>query len=488
MLWLTLDRESGVPMIRQIHGQIRKRILEGRLEAGTRLPSSRELAEGLGVSRNVVLEAYDLLYAEGFTRSRRGSGTFIAPGAFYPEAEALPGPEAEAVSMGYDTPPGVINFKPGTPDLGQFPVRTWLSLLKGVYGRPREELLAYGHPEGRMELREAICRYVVEQRGVRCHPEQIVITAGTTQAIGIVCSLLLGRNREVILEDPITRDIQLIVRRHGGVIHPVPVDDHGLDTDRLPSPVSPALIYVTPSHQFPLGGTLPIQRRIALLRYAESRGAMVVEDDYDSEFRFDGPPVSSLHGLSPDRVIYIGTFSKTLCPAIRTGHLVLPPHLITRGRTLKWHNDLHNETPTQLALAEFIAGGHYRRHLSKMKKRYRKRRDVTENALEGAFGDGVRILGSATGLHLTARFEGVHFTDSVLERMEARGVRLYPAAAHCIRPDTHGDALILGFGNLEEEKIEEGIEILREFLEEGSFPAPIGGAGASRPAPVGDTR
>ncbi|VFQ44586.1 PLP-dependent aminotransferase family protein [Desulfoluna butyratoxydans] len=464
MLWLTLDKCSRVPMIRQVYEQIRRRILDGELPAGTRLPSSRELSERLGVSRNVILEAYDLLYAEGFTESKTGSGTYIAPGSVYPATSPLGPPETPPIAPKTDCTSGVIDFKSGTPDLRLFPTRTWLSMLKQVYASPPEEVLAYGHPEGRMELRETICRHVVERRGVCCHPDQVVITSGTTQAIGIVCALLLRKRREAILEDPITLDIQHIVRSHGGKILPVPVDDAGIITERLPQGPSPAFVFVTPSHQFPMGGTLPIQRRIDLLHYAEATGAFIVEDDYDSEFRFDGPPISSLHGLCPERVIYIGTFSKTFCPSIRTGYLVLPKELITPARTLKWQSDLHNDTASQLALAEFITRGHYLRHLSKMKKLYRQRRLTTVNALTEAFGDRVSILGSDTGLHLSARFQDIPFTKKRLARIEAHGARVYPVSHHNIVPGQHRDTLVIGYGNLDKNTIRRGVGALKDAL------------------------
>ncbi len=328
---ISIDRESAVPMIRQLYSRIRESILAGRLQPGGRLPSSRELAIRLQVSRNVILEAYDLLYAEGFLAPKQGAGTYVAGGAtFAGPSRTAPTPVTK-VNMGYDCPPGVINFRAGTPNLRMFPARLWLQMVREVLQMPPEEMLAYGHPEGRQELRRAICDYVVRQREVSCHPEQIVITAGTTQAIGIACHLLLGEKRDVVLEDPITRDIQLIVKSHGATLHPVPVDNDGMRTADLPLPLNPAFIYVTPSHQFPIGGTMPIQRRIELLRYAEITNTFIIEDDYDSEFRFDGPPLSSLHGLHPDRVVYIGTFSKTLCPALRIGYLILPPQLIGLG-------------------------------------------------------------------------------------------------------------------------------------------------------------
>lgn len=464
MLSFPLERSSSIPLIRQIHSAIRTRILAGALGEGTRLPSSRELAEQLGVSRNVVMEAYDMLCSEGFITTRRGSGAYVAAGTCYPAAASGREVKPETVSMGYESPEGVINFKPGTPDLSRFPLGPWLKSLKAAYRHPVNDGMGYGQPEGRGELRRAIRDYVAGRRGVVCHPEQIIITAGTTQAIGIACHLLLGMRRDVVLEDPITHDIQLIVKGEGGNIHPVTADDNGMVIDELPVGISPAFIYVTPSHQFPLGGTLSIQRRIALLEYAERTGAYLIEDDYDSEFRFDGPLISSLHSLAPDRVVYIGTFSKTLSPALRSGYLILPPALVSEGRGRKWRCDLHNETPTQLALANFIAGGAYVRHLARMKRLYAQKRFWLEHALTGAFGGGVNILGSRVGLHLAARFAGVDFTPELLGAIEKAGVRGYPAEQHAIRPGRLNDTLIIGYGNLERREIERGIGILRDAL------------------------
>jgi GntR family transcriptional regulator / MocR family aminotransferase len=461
---ISIDRDSTVPMIRQLYSRIRESILAGRLQPDARLPSSRELAVRLQVSRNVVLEAYDLLYAEGFLAPKRGAGTYVAGGAtFAGPARTAPPPVAK-VNMGYDCPPGVINFRAGTPNLRMFPARLWLQMVREVLQMPPEEMLAYGHPEGRHELRRAVCDYVVSQREVRCHPEQIVITAGTTQAIGIACHLLLGEKRDVVLEDPITRDIQLIVKSHGATLHPVPVDNDGMRTALLPMALNPAFVYVTPSHQFPIGGTMPIQRRIELLRYAELADTFIIEDDYDSEFRFDGPPLSSLHGLHPDRVVYIGTFSKTLCPALRIGYLILPPQLIGLGRSRKWLSDLHNEVTSQLALARFIRLGHYLRHVARMRKHYQQRRNDMVAALTEFFGSSVQILGSATGLHLVARFPGCQFSEDFFTATEVAGARFYPVASHAMQPGEHLDELLLGYGNLSTEEIRTGLAILAEHF------------------------
>lgn len=451
-------------MIRQIYTAIRQRILAGLLAPPARLPASRELASQLGISRNVVLEAYDLLYAEGFLKTRRGAGTYVAEGAAYPRDIRVEPPVVEEVTMGYDAAEGVINFRAGTPDLSMFPRKNWLRIFKEIFSNQLEEILAYGHPEGRVELREAICDYIVRQREVICHPDQIVITAGTTQAIGIVCRLLLGNRNTVILEDPITYDIQRIAASNGAFLLHVPVDDEGMKTALLPEGIQPAFVYVTPSHQFPIGGTLPIQRRIELLNFAQRECCYVVEDDYDSEFRFDGPPLSSLHGLSPGRVIYIGTFSKTLCPALRLGYLVLPHELIGLGRSGKWQSDLHNEVSSQLVLAKFMKEGLYLKHVNRMRKRYLQRRGTLIRALNDNFGERVTVLGSATGLHLVARFAGIHFSEKLLDEIEAKGARFYPVGIHSIKPNDHSDKLLIGYGNLSDARIRKGIEILSRHI------------------------
>lgn len=465
-MWIELDRHASPSLMRQLYAAVRQQILSGTLPPGRRLPASRDLALRLEISRNVVLEAYDLLLAEGYLTARQGAGTYVASGAAFTNTtrkpQSLP---VSQVNMGYDCPPGIINFRAGTPDLKEFPARRWLAMVREVLTLAPEKILAYGHPEGREELRSAICDYVMGQRQVLCRPEQIVITGGTTQAINIACHLLLGDRRQVVIENPLTRDIRLIIEQHQGEMHPVAVDNAGMRTDLLPPDLKPAMVYVTPSHQFPIGGTMPIQRRIELLRYAEATGAYLIEDDYDSEFRFDGPPLGALHGLLPERVIYIGTFSKTLCPALRIGYLVLPPALIDLGRSRKWHSDLHNEVVSQLALARFIEQGHYLRHLQRMRKLYRQRRQMVVETLRQLFPDTAVILGSAAGLHLVVRFPGRHFTAAFFADMEAAGVRLYPVSPHALNPNEYRDHLLLGYGNLDDQQIRRGLALLAHHLD-----------------------
>ncbi len=464
MSFMAVDRGAPAPLTRQISDGLRNMILAGTLAPGSRMRSTRQLSAELSVSRNIVLDAFDQLMAEGYLEARVGAGTFVAHGARFEPREM---PDLSAIQAVRFRPfhTDLVDFRSGLPDLARFPVRTWLRLTREVWSRLTPLDLSYGQPEGREELRAEVCRYIAAYRGVRCHPEQILITGGTTQAVGIVSRLLLrGDRRTCILEDPVTEDIQLIARGLGGKVLPVRVDDQGMDVDALPPRARPGYLYVTPSHQFPLGATMPIQRRVRLLEYARSRGAYVVEDDYDSEFRFESAPISSIQGLDPRRVIYIGTFSKTLCPSLRIGYIVFPPELVNRGREAKWFIDLHNSSVEQLVLARFLAEGHFVRHVHAMSKVHRAQRRVLVEALGRQFGSRARVLGSSAGLHLCAQFPGVRFTPPLLQRIQQAGVKVHPVEEHAIRRGRWEDTLILGYGMLTPARIQEGIRVLASCL------------------------
>ncbi len=464
MAFVSVDRRASRSLIGQVYDQIRDLILAGTLRCGAKLPSTRALALELAVSRNVVLEAYEQLLAEGYLETRAGSGSYVAAGAAF---DAAPETNVDGLRLVGFKPFRVdlVDFRSGLPDLSRLPVRTWRRLSRQVWEGITPIDLAYSQPEGRPELREAIARYISVHRGVRCHPDQILVTAGTTQAVGIVSRLLLqGGNKTCVLEDPVTIDIQHIISGFGGRVIPVPVDEQGLQTDALPTGRIPGFVYVTPSHQFPLGVTMPIQRRVGLLEYAQRSGAYIVEDDYDSEFRYESPPVSSIQGLDPQRVVYIGTFSKTLCPAMRIGYIVFPPDLVNRGRQVKWFIDLHNASVDQLILARFISEGYFLRHVSNMKKVHRQKRQVLVEAITACFSDTVTLLGASAGLHLCVRFPGIEFTPALLEELERRGLVVYPVEEHAIRKGRYRDTVILGFGMLEVERIQAGIKILQRCI------------------------
>lgn len=462
---LNIDREGNKPLHEQIFQGIKKLILSGSMAGGYRLPSTRELAEHYSVSRNVVIIAYEQLLAEGFISSHTGKGSYVTEGLVYNEAKLPPLPALN--NPGFkDLNKAIIDFRSGLPALSSFPLKQWLKVYRDTLLKAPPESFAYGDPQGTRELREAIARYTEVYRGVCCSPDQIIITGGTTQAISLLCRILMTENPHVFLEDPITKDLQEIIKEEGGILHGFPVDDQGITLQNMDNEPYPSFIYVTPSHQYPLGVTMSVKRRLELIKLAEKMGSYIVEDDYDSEFRYDVMPTPSLQGLAPNRVIYIGTFSKTLSPALRTGYLILPAELINSGRRRKWNADLHNPIPDQLVLAEFITQGYYTRSLARMKKRYKTRRDHMVRLLNTLFGPSITIMGSSVGLHMVVRFKGVVCDDFLLHKIEEAGVRVYPVEEHTMEKGSYSDSLILGFGNLVQEDAERGLRILKKVLTE----------------------
>lgn len=465
MFWIPIDRTIDVPLIRQVYEQIRTRILHGELVAGECLPSTRELSSSLGVSRNVVVGAYEQLFAEGYIEGKQGSGTYVAEGAYLDLQEKTDFPSFFDMHQLKEETNDVIDFRPGIPALDMFPRNPWGRITKQVCEDTSHSVFGYGHPEGRIELRHILSRYLKRTRGVHCHPDQLIITSGATQALSLIASLLLSPGDEVMIEDPITHEIQTIFTSPGSTLHPIPVDEQGIKTWLIPSDKKPSFIFVTPSHQFPLGGTLTIQRRIQLIQFARTSDCFIVEDDYDSEFRYQGAPINSLQGLDPDRVIYIGTFSKILSPALRLGYLILPPSLAKRCKDLKWFTDLHTPTLEQLTIARFIDERHLERHIRKMKKVYKSRRDHIKKCLKEEFGSKVKVLGDSTGLHLIAEFQEVEFPDRrVNEIAKKYKVQIYPVEHHAIKKGVHQNKIILGYGNLTFEEIEEGTHRLKQAL------------------------
>jgi GntR family transcriptional regulator/MocR family aminotransferase len=461
---LEIDRDAKKPMARQIYVHFRAMILSGDFPAGSRMPSTRRIALESGVSRNTVMAAFQTLLGEGYLEARRGKGTFVASSvtlSAQPTAESAALPTFDYKPHRFDA----IDFRAGVPDLSRFPVKTWRRLSREVWTEVAPLDLTYSQPEGRIELRTQIAEYLCANRGERCHPDQILVTCGATQAMGIVGRMLLqGERKACLMEDPSAADFRRIISSLGGRIVPVPVDMEGLVTEALPADALPAFISVSPSHQFPLGVTMPLKRKVRLLEYARRKKTYIIENDYDCELRYDSPPSGSLQGMDPARVVRVGTFSATLYPSIRIGYVVLPPELITLGREIKWFADLHNATVDQLILARFIASGSFAHYQRVMRKTYRRTRTLLLEALERHFGGDVEILGSAAGLHLCARFPGIKFTFKILNRINLAGVGVYPVEEHAIRKGRWENTIILGYGMLDTRRINVGISILKRCL------------------------
>jgi GntR family transcriptional regulator/MocR family aminotransferase len=322
-----------------------------------------------------------------------------------------------------EQPKDLIDFRSGVPALDVFPIKQWGKSIHEICLESPGSMLMYDAPEGSWELRNALSEYLFRARGINCRPEQLLITSGATQGLALVAKLLYLPGAEIVVEDPLNIGMRSIFITAGYRLRPVPVDAQGLQTQLLPPGMSPRLIYVTPSHQFPLGGILPVQRRIELIAFARKNDCYIVEDDYDSEFRYEGPPLSALQWLAPERVIYVGSFSKILAPALRLGYVILPAPLMQRCRELKRFSDVHTPSLEQLALARFIKEGKLERHVTRMKRVYASRRRIIKEALMHHFPGEYIITGDSTGLHLIAEFPEIEFSDEVLRMLKQNGVR-----------------------------------------------------------------
>ncbi|MFC5450413.1 MocR-like pyridoxine biosynthesis transcription factor PdxR [Paenibacillus aestuarii] len=478
---LTVDRGKPQTLTIQVYEQIREAIWNEVLREGIKLPSSRELAQQSGVSRNIVMEAYDQLLAEGYLEVRPRSGTYVADGA---SLRHRPGPVGDRGGAGAGGGAGRragagqhepqsseyaerawIDFHASRPATDYFPRHLWGRLAKEACYESPEHSFGYLEPEGALKLRRVLAPYLRQVRGVHCQPGQILITGGATQALYLITKLLTDPQGYIAAEDPTASEMRSIFTYAGAEVRPIPVDDKGILPDRLSRSDSPRFVFVTPSHQFPLGGTLPIQRRIQLIDYARAMNCYIVEDDYDSEFTYDGVPIHAMQGLDPERVIYVGTFSKILSPSLRIGYVVLPQSLLPAFRTSKWYLDRHTSALEQLILARFIEQGHLDRHIRRMRKVYRKRREVLIRSLSEHFGE-VDILGHAAGMHLVVRFKQVSFSEALLERIQSAGVLVYPVEQFALQKGAYTNSIVLGYGGLTTDLIKEGIRRMKIVMAE----------------------
>jgi len=451
----------------EIYRQIRAAILDGRIRAGDALPPTRELAQRLSVSRTTVSAAYDRLTAEGFLAGRIGAGTFVTarPGARAPEPAAAEGvrplPEWDAVPAppGPFAPSPEFDFRPGVPDLTRFPFEAWRRLVTQRLRAGQADLLTYGDPRGLPALRAELVRHLGVSRDVRAAPEQVVVTAGAQQTTDLIARVLLRPGDLAAVEDPGYPPPRLVLGTLGVRVAPVPVDDEGIVVSAIPP--GTRLVYVTPSHQYPLGLAMSLERRLELLAWAERAGAVLVEDDYDSEFRYTGRPLEPLHSLdSRGRVVYVGSFSKVLWPGLRLGFLIAPPTLAPALAKAKYLADWAAPNLEQAALAAFMAEGGFARHIRRMRKIYRSRHELISSVLERDFADVLTPLPSTAGLHLSALAE--QDLGPLVRRARSVGVRLYSLGDFSVGAERHG--LVFGYGSVPTDRIEPGLAKLRELM------------------------
>jgi GntR family transcriptional regulator/MocR family aminotransferase len=420
---------------------LRDAIRAGRLVPHTRLPSSRALATELGLARNTVAAAYDQLAAEGYLRARTGSGTVVAGQPQSPPAR--PSIVSPARRLRYD-------LSAGSPDVTTFPTAAWLRSTRRALAHASAATYDYGHVQGDPGLRTALAEYLGRTRGVVATAERIVVTSGYVQALALLTTALrVGGGAVVAMEDPGLGFHRDVVRHAGGTVVALPVDERGARADLLStvdySTVRAAVL--TPAHQYPTGVTLHPQRRQSAVNWAQVHNGLIIEDDYDGEFRYDRQPIGALQGMAAERVAYIGTTSKTLGPALRLGWLVLPEWLIEPVRTAKLHADVHTETIGQIALADLIATHGYDRHIRSMRVRYRRRRDQLVERITPLARRGMTVQGIAAGLHAMVGLPGPgSVTDRIVARAADQGLALTALTGHWHTDGDHPAGLIVGYG------------------------------------------
>lgn len=452
----------------EIYRQLRAAILERRLRADERLPPTRELARRLGVSRMTVSVAYDRLISEGLATARTGSGTFVAritrhrPRRRTDTAALQPGPSWQDIPLpSFLWTRAAFDFRPGIPDAERFPYRTWRRLMARQFPPPVADRGATEHPAGHVGLRAAIAHHVGLARGVAATANDIVVTNGTQQAIDLIGRVLLRPGDQVAVEDPGYGPPFRLLRAMGMRVRGVPVDTEGLVVDEIPP--GTRLVYATPAHQFPLGMTMSPARRFELLEWAARHDAAVVEDDYDSEFRFGGRPIEPLQLLDDGgRVIYVGSFAKTTLPSLRLGFIVAPASLQAALHGAKYLTDWHSPVPIQGAMAEFVASGHFARHVRRMRLVYETRHRLISTLIRRDMADELALIPSAAGLHVTAlaREASVERIGKVVSRAASLEVACQPLAQHA-HDRAPAAGIVLGYGGIATDRIEEGLARLQ---------------------------
>lgn len=473
---ITLPSRPSRDLLRAVHGQLRAAILDGRLRPGLRLPATRALASALGVSRNTALASYDLLLSEGYLVARPGAGTYVAnvlPRPVRPRARAGD-PRADGrLSAFWRKPPSApapmlgisyrFDFRLGLSDKAPFPFQVWRRLSARALRALSKAPAAYAEPEGRLELRDAIAKHVSFARAVACQAEDVVVTAGAQQAFDLLARILVSPGQTTVaIEDPGYPPLRAVFAAAGANIAAVPVDSEGLMVDRLPA--ATRVICVTPSHQFPLGVLMSPGRRAALLDFAQTNRAVVIEDDYDGEFRLGGRPLEALQTLDRDAsVFYVGTFSKSLFPALRLGFVVAPPW--ARGALVraKQLTDWHGPVLAQDTLAAFIAEGHLARHVRKMRRVYGDRRAALLAALAGHCGDRLQPIPGDAGLHLAAKLAAPLKADALIAKAADDGISLQTLGEFAVQAPTP-NGLAFGYGMIRAEQIDEAVRRLARAM------------------------
>jgi len=457
----TLNNNDSVPLYKQLYDQIREFVLSGKLPANSRLPSVRDLAAELSTSRNTVEGAYQELYAEGYIYSRHRSGYFVAVLDQDAAPPSLPHKPRKQSRHPEPSSSYLYDFHPARLDPQSFPTALWRRCFLDCLRESAGELSRYGDPQGEWGLRCNIRQYLERSRGVVCEPDQIVICAGLQQSLDMVAQMLKESHSSVAVENPGYHLPRAVFRNNGFAVEAVAVAANGLDLELLRSSNS-TIAYVTPSHQLPMGVVMPIANRLKLIEWAEKGGNLIIEDDYDSELRYLGRPIPSLQGLRPDgNIIYLGTFSKILSPALRLSYLVLPRSLLAAYRRVFQDYFATVSLLEQRTMAKFMEQGHWERHVRRMRILYKKKHDTLLHAIGHHFGSRALVVGQGAGLHVVLQLPAANPGETaIIRRAEQQGIRLFPFTATCASGESVSTKILLGFGGMTASEIEHGIKLL----------------------------
>lgn len=508
-----LDSTSGIPLHRQIYDEIRDAILSGRLRAGDKLPSTRSLSSTLGIARATVTMSFDSLLSEGYIECIVGSGTFVSrqlPEQLMeaeienkddPFIDFFGGVAAVKIAsenkverfsveemaaprrlswygsslldrewLGFSSEEPTIQLSFGRPAMTQFPMRIWNQLLLHHARKRKLGMLdSPANAAGFQPLREALAEYLSRSRAVNCSPEQVIIVNGSQQGIDLVARILIDKGDDVCIEEPGYIGAQKTFEAQGATVWPVPVDKNGIVIDTIKERVAgksaflPRLVYVTPSHQSPTGVVLSVPRRLDLIAWAKKTGAYIVEDDYDSEYRYKGRPIPALAGFDHGgTVIYIGTLSKVLFPALRLGYLVVPPELVEVFTRAKWLADRHSPLLEQQVLCDFIVQGHLDRHVRRMRKLYERKRKTVIEALTNHFGNRISVLGDAAGINVVMRIKTGLSDDAIVQQAAQAGIGI-SSTNHCYLGKSPEGEFLFNYADLQDPQIEYCISRLAEI-------------------------
>jgi GntR family transcriptional regulator / MocR family aminotransferase len=486
--FINLNADSDkTPLYRKIYEAIRTAILSGEYASGVRLPATRDLAKQLGVSRLTVVNAYEQLFAEGYLEGKIGSGTFVA--------DELPENLLQTVNLHNKTQTKktfvedlrlssfgkkldsskairersqalFVPFQNGLTAVDEFPFEIWSRIANRITRNPSKKMLGYGDSQGFAPLRNAIAQHLKSARGVNCTAEQVIITSGAQQALDLTARIFLEKGCSVVAENPCYLEARNAFSATGAKVIPISVDDEGLNITKIPSDPNIKLVYVTPSHQYPLGVTMSLPRRLSLIDWAKKQSAWIIEDDYNSEFRYTGRPLASLQGLDKDgRVLYIGTFSKTIFPSLRIGCIVVPPNLVDVFANARALNDVHSSIIEQAILTEFIAEGHFSRHVRRMRTLYQERQNVLLDECEKHLSGLIEIEKADAGMHLVGWLpENVSDLEVHKKGLE-RGLKLSPISNYSVNSPKRG-GIVFGYTAFDRKEIADGIKATAEIIRE----------------------